>query len=187
MNIKKRRILLAVISIVILTMFSVTNVGAATTGSFTVDNDTSNSNYSNNSNTYVHYSGTWGTYLNNGYNGDSRLRISTTRANYEWVWYGNLRSTKRVKWEISVFLANNSFTDPKALYQVKEDSNLYMSVCSFNINQNLAPSGFSNFSGVSTPGPSNGELHPWFGHVENSGIANVGTGADAFYASFTCE
>lgn len=184
---KKKKIISSVVSLIALSAYSITNVGAATTKSFTVDNDTSNSNYSNDSNRYTHYSGTWGTYLNSGYNGDSRLRTSKTKAAYEWVWKGGLYSSKKVKWEASVYLANNNFTDPKAHYEIMQNSNMYIAMCSFNLNQNLAPNGFSDFGGTATPAVSNGDLHPWYAFVENSGLADVGTGADAFYTYFSCK
>ena len=152
-----------------------------------VDNDTSNPNYSNNSHTYTHYSGTWGIYLNSGLNGDSRLRQSTTPASYEWVWGGGISSQSSISWIIKIYLANNSFTDTGASYEVFEDSLQYIPFCTFNINQNLAPSGYSQFSGVeSGPSMSGGYyLNPWYGLVTNSGLSGVGTGSDACYFLFT--
>lgn len=52
---KKKKIVSFIVSLIALSSYSVTNVGAATTKSFTVDNDTSNTNYSNDSKTYTHY------------------------------------------------------------------------------------------------------------------------------------
>ena len=158
---------------------------SATTKFGEVDNDTSNRNFSNNSNTYTHYSGVWGTYLYSGKNGDSRLRQSTTQAAYEWVWNANINTTGILDWTMGVYLANASFTDTAAYYKVFMDSNIYTPVLSFYLNQNIAPSGYSYISGTKYgPSVNGGNLHPWYGLVYNSGLSNVGTGADAFNFMF---
>ncbi len=65
-------------------LISATGLSAnATTLEVYVDNDTNVTGYSNNSHTYTHYDGQWGTYLYTGNNGDSRLRQSTEKASYE--------------------------------------------------------------------------------------------------------
>lgn len=179
----KRKILIFIALISLLTC-SVTSVSAAST--YNVDNDTSNSNYSNNSGRYTHYSGTWGSYLHTGYNGDSRLRKSTTKGSYEWVWYGN-HSGKKFKLEVWIYLANNSFTDTKASYDIFQDSNMYSTVYSFNINQNTAPNGFTAKTKTKSTAFSNGKLHPWYATVTNSGKSNVGTGADDFKIRLTAK
>ena len=158
----------------------------ATTIAGIVDNDTSNPYYSNYSNTIHSFNGTWGTYLSNGYNNDSRLRQSITKGNYEWVWNANIYTTSSINWIAKVYLANASFTDPNAYYEIYEDTYITMPCHYFHLNQNLAPNGFSVFSGTMSPSPNyNGTLNPWFGLVQNSGISGVGTGADAFYFQFT--
>lgn len=150
-----------------------------------VDNDTNVAGYSNNSHTYTHYSGEWGTYLNTGNNGDSRLRQSTTKASYEWVWNGNISTQGGVHWTAEVYLADSRFTDPAAVYEIYKDSNMYIPFASFTINQNTAPSGYttiSNYKG--SPSVTGGSLQPWYACVTNSGRSGVGTGADTFH--FRC-
>lgn len=180
-----KKIVSFIVSLIALSSYSVTNVGAATTKSFTVDNDTSNTNYSNDSKTYTHYSGTWGTYLNSGYNGDSRLRTSSNKENYEWVWHGNIYNSKYIFCELQVFLADDRFTDPGATYSIYQDSNRFISMAEFKLNQKYAPSGFSSQTIGCTPAVTGGTMHPYYLTLSNSGKANVGTGADAIRVYFT--
>ena len=151
----KRKFIIFVIAFVMLLVNNSIIVSAAST--YDVDNDTSNSNYSNNSGRYTHYSGTWGSYLYSGYNGDARLRSSTTKGSYEWVWYGNHYGSK-FKMEVWVYLANNNFTDTAAKYNIFQDSNMFTSAYSFYINQNIAPSGFTAKVKTKTTAITNGQL-----------------------------
>ena len=180
----KRKFIIFVIAFVMLLVNNSIIVSAAST--YDVDNDTSNSNYSNNSGRYTHYSGTWGSYLYSGYNGDARLRSSTTKGSYEWVWYGNHYGSK-FKMEVWVYLANNNFTDTAAKYNIFQDSNMFTSAYSFYINQNIAPSGFTAKDKTKTTAITNGQLHPWYATVTNSGNSNVGTGADDFKIRITAQ
>lgn len=166
------------LSLISINCFSAT---AATISGY-VDNDTNVSGYSNNSYTYTHYNGEWGTYLTTGNNGDSRLRRSTEKACYEWVWNSNIKKQNGFSWIAKVYLANSSFTDPSALYKIYYDSNMYIPFASFTLNQNLAPSGYSTFSGYrGLAATTGGYMCPWYACVQNSGTSGVGTGADTFY------
>lgn len=182
----KLKLISSLVSISVLLAYTSNSVSAATSGNFIVDNDEPNSsNYSNYSGSMYSYTGNWGTKLGNGYKGDSRLRQSTDSKNYEWVWYGSISSSTKLKWSAGVYLANNAFTDPNAHYEVLKNSNIYIPVCSFSLNQNTAPNGFSYFNGTATCAVTNSSIRPTFAFVKNSGQSNVGTGADAFH--FSCS
>lgn len=161
------------------------SANAATLDAY-VDNDTNVAGYSNNSHTYTHYSGEWGTYLYTGNNGDSRLRQSTEKASYEWVWNGSIETQGGIHWTAQVYLADSRFTDPAALYEIYKDTIEYIPFASFTINQNTAPNGYSTFSSYrGSPSVTGGFLHPWYACVTNSGRSGVGTGADTFH--FRCN
>lgn len=177
-----------IFSVVTISAASFTTVAVSYSGE--VDNDTSNPNFSNNSGMATHCYTEWGTYLNTGKNGDSRLRQSTTTANYEWVWNGGIYTLGYVNWVASIYLDNTSFTDPAALYRIYYDSSQNHPFAYFYLNQNTAPSGYSQDYGTNTGPhyPNDGFwLHPWYGLVQNSGYSGVGTGADAFNFMFTYE
>lgn len=172
--------------VIVSCFFSMTlDASAVTQKSGYVDNDTNVSGYSNNSSTGTHCDD-WGVYLYSGNYGDSRYRQSTTRKYYEWVWGHIVNTSSPVTWKAKVYLNNYSFTDPSAEYTVMRNSSQMIAFCNFNINQNIAPSGYSVFSGIeSFLYISGGTFHPWYAHVRNSGISGVGTGADTFYYEFS--
>lgn len=172
-----------IFSVATISVASFTTVAVSYSGE--VDNDTSNPNFSNNSGMATHCYTEWGTYLNTGKNGDSRLRQSTTTANYEWVWNGSMIVTSTLNMSLNIYLNNTSFNDTHALYRIYNDTSDYNHpIDYFYLNQDTAVPGYNLVYRQCTPQP--GTLYrPWYALVQNSGYGGVGTGADAFNFMFT--
>lgn len=173
-----------IFSVVTISAASFTTVAISYSGE--VDNDTSNPNFSNNSGMATHCNTEWGTYLYSGQNGDSRLRQSTTKANYEWVWNGLMFADSTLDISLYIYINNSSFTDTNALYRIYTDlSYTNYPIVEFNLNQNTAYPGYNYVHKTCTPV---GTIYrPWYALVQNSGISGVGTGADAFNFMFTFD
>lgn len=109
-----------------------------------VDNDTIDSQYSN-------YRTGFSTYLSglsNSYNHDARREVSSSGFNSRYGWRNTLSLSNEVQYnpvyvQLSVYLYDNSFTDPQAGYYLDEE---LISFRISTINQNLAPGGWNTFS-----------------------------------------
>lgn len=87
------------------------------------------------------------TYFSNQnlYNGDARMQLTRDFGLYQWKFPESYsRSNQNLYATVSVYLDNSQFCDPSAYYEIENGTYLYSTIIG-NLNQNLAPRGWSQF------------------------------------------
>lgn len=123
---------------------AVTNSTRASTAVTTcfIDNDTSDRD------NYYNERGGFTAYLNdsNYYNGDMRRALSSSTDSYTWFMYDapSVSSTKTVRVDLDVYLYSSTSNDTAA--QLAAETSAYESQLIANMNQKLAPNGWSSYA-----------------------------------------